>query len=54
MQNSFLLNKERGNNEDIFSTIQEFRFILKKQDNFWILSLRTLYPDGLNQELDEE
>ena len=27
-------------------------FILKKQESFWILNLRTLYPDGLNQELN--
>ena len=34
-----------------YNTIEELRLILKKGDNFWILNLCTLYPDGLNQEL---
>ena len=33
--------------------IEELRLILKKRENFWILNLRTLYPDGLNQELNK-
>ena len=34
------------------NAIEELRFILKTQENFWILNLCTLYPDGLNQELN--
>ena len=33
--------------------IEELRLILKKRENFWILNLRTLYPDGINQELND-
>ena len=36
-----------------YNTIEELRLILKKRENFWILNLRTLYPDGLNQELND-
>ena len=36
-----------------FSTIEELRLPLKKRKNFWILKLITLYPDGLNQELND-
>ena len=32
------------------NTIEELSLILKKRENFWILNVRTLYPDGLNQE----
>ena len=34
------------------NTIEELSLILKKRQNFWILNVRTLYPDGLNQELN--
>ena len=36
-----------------YNSIEELRLILKKRENFWILNLRTLYPDGLNQELNK-
>ena len=36
-----------------YNTIEEIRLILKKRENFWILNLLTLYPDGLNQELND-
>ena len=36
-----------------YNTIEEIRLILKKWENFWILNLRTLFPDGLNQELND-
>ena len=36
-----------------FSTIEELRLPLKKRKNFWILKLITLYPDGLNQGLND-
>ena len=35
-----------------YNTIEGLRLILKKRENFWILNLRPLYPDGLNQELN--
>ena len=35
-----------------YKTVKELRLILKKCENFWILNLRTLYLDGLNQELN--
>ena len=35
-----------------YDTIEELRLILKKQKKKWILNLHTLYPDGLNQELN--
>ena len=31
----------------------QIRLLLKKRENFWILKLKTLYPDGLNQELND-
>ena len=31
-----------------YNTIEELRLILKKRENFWILNLCTLYPNGLN------
>ena len=31
-----------------FTTIEQLRLLLKKRENFWILKLKTLYPDGLN------
>ena len=36
-----------------FTTTEQLRLLLKKRENFWILKLKTLYPDGLNQELNE-
>ena len=36
-----------------YNTIEEIRLILKKWENVWILNLRTLFPDGLNQELND-
>ena len=36
-----------------YNTIEELRLILKKRENFWILNLRTLYPDDLNEELSD-
>ena len=35
-----------------YNTIEELRLIFKKWENFLILNLHTLYPDGLNQELN--
>ena len=35
-----------------FTTIEQLRLLLKKQENICILKLKTLYPDGLNQELN--
>ena len=32
---------------------EETRKLLKERENFWILKLKTLYPDGSNQELNE-
>ena len=28
---------------------EEIRTLLKQRENFWVLKLKTLYPDGLNQ-----
>ena len=36
-----------------YSTIEELRFIAKKREMFWILNPGTLYPEGLNQELND-
>ena len=36
-----------------YNTIEELRLIFKKRENFWILNFRTLYPDDLNQELND-
>ena len=36
-----------------FTTTKQLRVLLKKRENFWILKLKTLYPDGLNQELND-
>ena len=36
-----------------FTTTERLRVLLKKRENFWILKLKTLYPDGLNQELND-
>ena len=36
-----------------FKTIEEIRLLLKKRENFWILKLKTLYPDGLHKELND-
>ena len=36
-----------------FTTTEELRLLLKKRENFWILKLKTFYPDGLNQELSD-
>ena len=46
MQNSYILIEQTTKK---YNTIEELRFILKKRDNFWNLSLCTLYLDGLNQ-----
>ena len=35
-----------------FTTTKELRLLLKERENFWILKLKTLHPDGLNQELN--
>ena len=34
------------------AAIERTRTLLKKRENFWTLKLKTLYPDGLNQELN--
>ena len=34
------------------STAEETRTLLQLRRNFWVLKLKTLYPDGLNQELN--
>ena len=36
-----------------FTTTEQLRLPLKKRENIWILKLKTLYPDGLNQELGD-
>ena len=36
-----------------FTTTEQLRLLLKKRENFWLLKLKTLYPDGLNQELND-
>ena len=36
-----------------FASTAQLRLLLKKGENFWILKLKTLYPDGLNQELND-
>ena len=36
-----------------FTITEQLRLLLKKRENFWILKLKTLYPDGLNQELND-
>ena len=35
-----------------YNTIEERRLTLKKREKFWIMNLRTHYPNGLNQELN--
>ena len=35
------------------TTTEQLPLLLKKRENFWILKLKTLYPDGLNQELND-
>ena len=34
------------------TTTEETRTLLKRRENFWVLKLKTLYPDWLNQELN--
>ena len=34
------------------TTAEETRTLLKRRENFWVLQLKTLYPDELNQELN--
>ena len=34
------------------TTAEETRTRLKRRRHFWVLKLKTLYPDGLNQELN--
>ena len=46
----FVLTEQIAKN---YNAIEELRLILKKRENFWILNLRTLYPDGLDQELSD-
>ena len=37
-----------------FTTTEQLRLLLKKkQENFWILKLKTHHPDGLNQDLND-
>ena len=36
-----------------FTTTEQLRLLLKKQENSWILKLKTLYTGGLNQELND-
>ena len=36
-----------------FTNTKQLQLLLKKRENFWILKLKTLYPDGLNQELSD-
>ena len=36
-----------------YNNIEELKFILKKWESFWVLYLCTLYPDGLNEELND-
>ena len=33
-------------------TAEETRILLKRRANFWVLKQKTLYPDGLNQEIN--
>ena len=33
-------------------TAEETRILLKRRANFWVLKQKTLYPDGLDQELN--
>ena len=35
-----------------FTTIEQLQLLLKKRENVWILKLKRVYPDGLNQELN--
>ena len=32
---------------------EETRKLLKERENFWMLKLKILYPNGSNQELNE-
>ena len=34
------------------TTTEETRTLSKPRENFWVLKLKTLYSDGLNQELN--
>ena len=36
-----------------FTTTEQLGLLLKKREHFWILKLKTLYPDGLNQQLND-
>ena len=38
---------------ETFTSTEQLWLLLKKRENFWILKLKTLYPDGLNQELKD-
>lgn len=33
------------------TTTKETRTLLKQRANFWVLKIKTLYPDGWNKEL---
>ena len=35
------------------TTTKQLPLLLMKRENFWILKLKTIYPDGLNQELND-
>ena len=39
-------------NKTINNDIDTIKIRLKRRENFWILKLETLTPNGLNQELD--
>ena len=36
-----------------FTTTEQLPLLLKKQEHFWILKLKTGYPSSLNQELND-
>ena len=38
---------------ETFTSTEQLWLLLKKRENFWILKLKTLYPDGLNQEFKD-
>ena len=47
MLNSLQLSKSKKQR-----TAEETRTLLKWRENLWVLKLKTLDPDGLNQELN--
>ena len=34
------------------TTAEQTKTLLKRTETFWVLKIKTLYPDGLNQELN--